>query len=107
MNPTDKFKHQQDPEYVYKDCEFWWNLFIKTATKLKHSKPDTVAWDRAEKICKITERSCPADVNITKKVLEKLKNYVSSLQISNGTNCYWSVGLCFEIFRNVYPSTWL
>ena len=27
-DPTDKFKHQQDPEYVYivKDCEFWWNL---------------------------------------------------------------------------------
>ena len=37
-DPTDKFKHQQDPEYVYKviDCEFWWNLSIKTATKLMY-----------------------------------------------------------------------
>ena len=68
IDPTDEFKHQQDPEYVYKvkDCEFWWNLSIKTATKLKHNKPDIVAWDRARKICKIIEISCPADVNITK-----------------------------------------
>ena len=52
IDPTDKIKHQQDPEYVYKvkDCEFWWNLSIKTATKLKHNKPDIVAWDRAGKI---------------------------------------------------------
>ena len=34
INPTDKFKHQQDPEYVckVKDCEFRWNLSIKTET---------------------------------------------------------------------------
>ena len=86
IDPTDKFKHQQDPEYVYKvkDCEFWWNLPIKTATKLKHNKPDIVAWDRAGKICKIIEISCPADDNITKKVEEKLNNYgplVRNLQI--------------------------
>ena len=47
--------------------EFWWNLSIKTATKLKHNKPDLTAWDRAGKICKIIEMSFPADVNITKK----------------------------------------
>ena len=86
IDPTDKFKHQQDPEYVYKvkDCEFWWNLPIKTATKLKHNKPDIVAWDTAGKICKIIEISCPADVNITKKVEEKLNNYgplIRNLQI--------------------------
>ena len=86
IDPTDKFKHQQDPEYVYKvkDCEFWWNLPIKTATKLKHNKPDIVAWDRAGKICKIIEISCPADDNITKKVEEKLNKYgplVRNLQI--------------------------
>ena len=35
IDPTHKFKHQQDPEYVYKakNHEFWWNLSIKTATK--------------------------------------------------------------------------
>ena len=77
IDPTDKFKHQQDPEYVYKvkDCEFLWNLSINTATKLKHNIPDIVAWDRAGKICKIIEISCPSDVNITKKFEEKLNNY--------------------------------
>ena len=72
----DKFKHQQDPEYIYKvkDCKFWWNFSIKTATKLKHHKLDIAAWDRAGNICKIIEVSCPADVNITKKVEEKLNN---------------------------------
>ena len=86
IDPTDKFKHQQDPEYVYKvkDCEFWWNLPIKTATKFKYNKLDIVAWDTAIKICKIIEISCPADVNITKKVEEKLNNYgplIHNLQI--------------------------
>ena len=55
--------------------EFWWNLSVKTATKLKHNKPDIVAWDRLGKICKMVEISCPADVNVMKKVEEKLKNY--------------------------------
>ena len=86
IDPTNKFKHQQDPEYVYKvkECEFWWNLSIKTATKLKHNKLDIVAWDRAGKICKIIEITCPADVNITTKVEEKLNNYgplIRNLQI--------------------------
>ena len=68
INQTDKFKHQQDPEYVYKvkDCEFWWNLSMETATKLKHNKPDIVAWDRSRKICKVIVISCTADVKITK-----------------------------------------
>ena len=86
IDPTDKFKHQQDLEYIYKvkDCEFWWNLSIKTAIKLKHNKLDIVAWDRAEKNCKIIDISCSADVNITKKVEEKLNNcrpLIRNLQI--------------------------
>ena len=86
IDPTDKFKHQQDPEYVYKvkDCEFSWNLSIKTAAKLKHNKPDIVAWDRAGKLCEIIEISCSAGVNITKKVEEKLNKHgplIRNLQI--------------------------
>ena len=62
-------------EYIYKvkDCEFWWNFSIQTATMLRHNKLDTVV-----EIC------CPADVNITKKVEEKLNNYgplICNLQI--------------------------
>ena len=64
--------------------EFWWNLSIKTTAKLEHNKSDIVAWDRAGKICKIIEISCPADVNIAKEVEEKLSNYgplIRNLQI--------------------------
>ena len=72
IDPTDKFKHQQDPEYLYKakDYEFSWNLFINAAMKLRHNKPDIVAWNRAGKICKIKEISCPADINITQNLEE-------------------------------------
>ena len=57
---------------------------IKIATKLKHNKPDIVAWDTAGTICKIIEIGCPADANITKQVEEKLNNYgplIRNLQI--------------------------
>ena len=45
IDQTDKLKHQKDPEYIYeiKECEFWWNLYIQTATKLKHNKPNIIA----------------------------------------------------------------
>ena len=111
VDPTDKFRHQQDLEYVckVKDCEFRWNLSIQMATKLKHNKPD---WDKAGKIRKIIEISCPAEVdNITKKVDKKLNNYgpllcqLQIMDLSNSTNCYWSVGLCSKMFRNVYLSS--
>ena len=86
IDPNDKFRHQQDPEYIYKiiTCEFWWNLFIQIATKLKSNNPDIVVWDRGEKIYKIIEISCPPDVNITKKVEESLSKYgplIRNLQI--------------------------
>ena len=72
---TCKFKHQQDPEHIYKvrDCEFWSNISIQTATKLKHIKPDIVVWDEAEKICKIIEISCPTDVQHNEKGLGDVK----------------------------------
>ena len=84
INPTDKFKHQQDPEYVckVKDGEFRWNLSIKTETW--YNKPDIVAWNKQEKCVKFIEISCSADVNITKKVEENLNSYgplIRNLQI--------------------------
>ena len=57
---------------------------MQTATKLKYHKPNIITWDRVEKICKIIERGYPADINITKKVEEKLNNYgplICNLQI--------------------------
>ncbi|XP_057295655.1 uncharacterized protein LOC130624072 [Hydractinia symbiolongicarpus] len=53
-------------EFVYKEgCkEYWWNVPVKTATKVKHNKPDIIQWDLQSKTCKIIEISCPADVNV-------------------------------------------
>ena len=75
---TDKFKYQQDSEYIYKvrNFEFWWNFSIQTTTKLKHSKTYIVIREKAKNICKTIEISYLAGVNITKKVEEKLNKYV-------------------------------
>ena len=55
--------------------EFWWNLKIKTGSKLKHNRPDIVAWDHQKKDCKVIEVSCPLDVNVVTKTSEKENIY--------------------------------
>ena len=57
--------------------EFWWNLSITTLAKVRHNKPDLLIWCRDTKTCKIVEFSCPADVNVTKKIQEKEDNYAT------------------------------
>ena len=52
---------------------------IKTLTKIPHNKPDVVIWKQNEKLCSIIEFSCPADVNISSKIDEKMKTYASLL----------------------------
>ena len=52
---------------------------IKTLTKIPQNKPDVVIWKRNEKLCSIIEFSCPADVNISSKIDEKMKTYASLL----------------------------
>ena len=51
-------------------------MSVKTATKVPHNKPDLMIWDQEAKICSIIEFSCPLDININRKVNEKLENYV-------------------------------
>ena len=56
----------------------------KTATKIPHKKPDLVIWDKENKMCSIVEFSCPADINITQKVNDKINVYgllIRNLQI--------------------------
>ena len=76
-NSDDKFRQQREPEYVYKvnNTEYWWDIPIQTAMKVPHNKPDIVRWDQEKKICTIVKVSCPADVNISIKIDEKLNNY--------------------------------
>ena len=76
----------ESPEYIYKEgnLEYWWNISINTATKIPHNKPDLILWDRDEKICQVIEFSCPADINVSRKVKEKVAAYgplIRNLQI--------------------------
>ena len=54
--------------------EYWWNVAIKTAVKVRHNQPDLVILDIENKNCHIIEFSCLADVNVMKKAAEKLEN---------------------------------
>ena len=76
-NPNKKITLSNESEYIYteKPREYWWNVSIKTATKVPHNKPDLVIWNYETKVCTIVEFSCPLDINTTKKVSEKLEVY--------------------------------
>ena len=72
--PSNKIKFLLEPEHVYKKDhqEYWWNVSEKTAMKIAHNKPDLIIWNRESKICSVIEFSSPLDININKKVNEKL-----------------------------------
>lgn len=69
-------KHERfpiDEEFidVWEKHEFWWNIPVKTCTRVKHNRPDVVAWNHQDKECLIIEVACPLDVNIVEKEKEK------------------------------------
>ena len=115
-NPDDKFRHQRDPEYVYKvnNTEYWWNIPIQTAIKVPHDKPNIVIWDQEKKIRTNVEVSCPADVNTSRKIDEKLNNYaplVKNMQIMYGYYKFVVVPIIIgflayvpKCFRNISPN---
>ena len=51
--------------------EYWWNIIIKTATKIPHNKPDLIIWNHEKVACPVINFSYPLDSNIT----EKKNNY--------------------------------
>ena len=86
INNGQNRKLLQEPEKIYNtnDKECWQDTPITTATGIKHNKPDLVIWNKTEKICTVKEFSCPADINISKKIAEKTDNYgplIQNLQI--------------------------
>ena len=86
QNGSFKRNDLDSPEYIHieGETEYWWNVDIKTATRLKHNKPDLIIWERDNKVCKIVEFSCPADINASRKVEEKINIYgplIRNLQI--------------------------
>ena len=84
--PSKNATVSSETEYIYRENlrEYWWNLSVKRATKVPHDKPDLIIWNQEAKICNIIEFSCPLDINISRKVNEKLENdapLVRNLQI--------------------------
>ena len=76
INDGQNRKLLQEPDQIYNtnDKEYWQDTPITTAAKVKHNKPDFIIWNKTEKICTIIEISCPADINISKKIAEKTDN---------------------------------
>ena len=84
--PDKQITLSSDPEFIYREHprEYWWNISIKSATKIPHNKTDLVIWNKESKLCSIIEFSCPLDTNIGRKVNGKLETYgplVRNLQI--------------------------
>ena len=80
-------KFLKEPEYVIKidNNECWWNMSIKTATKVPHNKPHLFVWDIDQKICQIIEFGCPCDLDLIGKTSDKINTYgllIRNLQIS-------------------------
>ena len=77
INDGQNPKLLQEPDQIHNtnDKEHWWDTLIPTATTIKHNKPDLVIWNKTEKICTMTEFSCPSVINISKKIAKKTDNY--------------------------------
>ena len=76
-NSNEKLLFCNENEFIEKVgyFEYWWNVPIHTSTKLPHNKPDLLIWDKKSKTCTVIEISCPADINITRKINEKMERY--------------------------------
>ena len=85
-NKRSSWRNLNEYEFIKKigEKEHWWNISIKTATKIPHNKHDLVIWDKANKLCSVVESSCPAYINIMQKANGKINVYgllICNLQI--------------------------
>ena len=76
-NPDRKKLINNETEFIttVNDKELWWNVAVKTSSKVPHNRADMIVWDMTKKLCYIIEFSCPADINIVNKVSEKENIY--------------------------------
>ena len=76
-HPNQRYRDLNEYEFIKKigDKEYWWNISIKIATKIPLNKPDLVVLVKTNNLCSIVEFSCPADINITQKVNDKINVY--------------------------------
>ena len=52
FRPDKQITLSSDPEFIYKEHprQYWWNILIKTATKIPHNKPDLIIWNKETKL---------------------------------------------------------
>ena len=63
----------QEPSlFKHKNDEFGRGIPIKTSANTKHNKPNMIIWKHNDRQSAIIEFSCPAYVNIEKKIKEKI-----------------------------------
>ena len=57
--PETKVEQLQEPEYIcrIKDMEYWWNIPIKSATKIPHNKHNLVIWNHEKFVCAVVDFS--------------------------------------------------
>ena len=81
-NANTEVRFRNENEFIEKigDYEYWWNVPIKTSTKLPHNKPEILIWNKKTKTCSVIEISCLADVNKSRKTNEKLQKYAPLLR---------------------------
>ena len=56
--------------------EIWWNKLITTTSRVKHSSPDIVIWDKKASVCTIIEIGVPFDTNVAVRQAEKRNKYM-------------------------------
>ena len=59
-------------------------VIVLIPINIKHNKPNMVIWDHIDRQCSIIEFSCPADINIGKKIISVystnfLRNFICRL----------------------------
>ena len=86
-HPERNVKLLNEPDYVIKidNHEYWWNMSMKTTTKIPHDKPDLLVQDTDQKLCQVIEFSYPCDVNLIGETSDKINTYgplIRNLQIS-------------------------
>ena len=76
-SPETKVEQLQDHEFIRRveHMDYWWNIPIKTATKIPHNKPDLIIRNHEKFVSTVVKFSYTLDWNITKKVAEKKNIY--------------------------------
>ena len=74
-NYTPWYQHQPRPVEENETTKILWNFAIQTDHQINHNRPDIVLIDKTTKDALLIDVAIPSDYNISRKRLEKLRNY--------------------------------